>query len=91
MCSGLVQAGKSTFQNAFVAMFIIETKTQKLYEINPAKPHGENYMTCPVCSETRKKKREKCFVWNADKQIGHCCHCNATFSAHMSLKCFGQR
>jgi twinkle protein len=86
MCSGLVQAGKSTFQNAFVAMFIIETKTQKLYEINPAKPHGENYMTCPVCSETRKKKREKCFVWNVDKQVGHCCHCNATFSAHMSLK-----
>ena len=41
MCSGLVQAGKSTFQNAFVAMFIIETKTQKLYEINPANPQKE--------------------------------------------------
>lgn len=48
-------------------MIIVETKTQKLYEISPARSHGENYMTCPVCSETRKKKRDKCFVWNADK------------------------
>ena len=66
-------------------MIIVETKTQKLYEISPARSHGENYMTCPVCSETRKKKRDKCFVWNADKGVGHCCHCDATFSSRTQL------
>lgn len=66
-------------------MIIVETKTQKLYEISPARSHGENYMTCPVCSETRKKKRDKCFVWNADKGVGHCCHCDATFRPVRSL------
>lgn len=66
-------------------MIIVETKTQELYEISPARSHGENYMTCPVCSETRKKKRDKCFVWNADKGVGHCCHCDATFSSRTQL------
>ena len=33
-------------------MIIVETKTQKLYEISPARSHGENYMTCPVAVTT---------------------------------------
>jgi len=66
-------------------MIIIDTDTKKLYEINPTRS-GENYMLCPVCSATRKKKRDKCFVWNDTKKVGHCCHCNAKFAAYESLK-----
>ena len=71
-------------------MIIIDIETKKLYEINPTRA-GENYMTCPVCSATRKKKRDKCFVWNADKNVGHCCHCEAKFALYNSLKSAPQK
>ena len=67
-------------------MIITNPATHLLYEINPSKTSGENYMTCPVCSATRKKSREKCFCWNADKNIGHCNHCDATFVKYVPLK-----
>ena len=36
---------------------------------------GENTMTCPVCSESRKKKTDKCFGFNLQKGAGRCNHC----------------
>ncbi|MEG1760104.1 MAG: bifunctional DNA primase/helicase [Alistipes sp.] len=66
-------------------MIIFETNTGKLYEITPTKA-GENYMTCPVCSAGRKKKRDKCFCWNDEKKVGRCNHCEATFSVHSQLR-----
>lgn len=36
---------------------------------------GENQMTCPVCSPTRKKKTLKCFSFNLNKNAGRCNHC----------------
>jgi twinkle protein len=33
-------------------------------------------MTCPVCSESRKKKSDKCFSYNALKGAGRCNHCD---------------
>lgn len=67
-------------------MIIVDTKSKLLYEINPPKTSGENYMTCPVCSATRRKKNDKCFCWNADKEIGHCNHCDASFVRYVPLK-----
>ena len=43
-------------------------------------------MTCPVCSATRRKKNDKCLCWNADKEIGHCNHCDASFVRYVPLK-----
>lgn len=60
-------------------MIIKDVDTGLLYEIQPTKNHGENAMTCPVCSESRKKKREKCFSWNVDERVGRCNHCQAKF------------
>ncbi len=36
---------------------------------------GENKMVCPVCSESRKKKTDKCFSYNSNKDAGRCNHC----------------
>ncbi|WP_418409279.1 bifunctional DNA primase/helicase [Alistipes sp.] len=67
-------------------MIIVDVNTKLLYEIEPRKQAGENYMTCPVCSATRHKKHDKCFCWNADKNIGHCNHCEASFVKYAPLK-----
>jgi hypothetical protein len=32
-------------------------------------------MVCPVCSESRKKKTDKCFSYNSNKDAGRCNHC----------------
>ncbi len=67
-------------------MIIVDVNTKLLYEIEPRKQAGENYMTCPICSATRRKKQDKCFCWNADKNIGHCNHCEASFVKYVPLK-----
>ena len=65
-------------------MIIIDIETQKRYEILPKKA-GENDMICPVCSADRKKKNAKTFRWNAEKRVGTCLHCNATFKAENKM------
>lgn len=60
-------------------MIIKDLATGLLYEIQPTKQHGENAMTCPVCSAGRKKTRDRCFSWNADERVGRCNHCEAKF------------
>lgn len=54
----------------------IETKVEYVIE---AKKNGENQMTCPECSHTRKKSTEKCFSFNTLKKVGRCSHCSASF------------
>jgi len=53
---------------------VINLADKKEYVLTVAKA-GENIMTCPVCSELRKKKTDKCFSFNAQKQAGRCNHC----------------
>lgn len=60
-------------------MKVKHLETDNIFEIFTAKQGGEERMTCPVCSEHRRKKRIKCFSWNHDKLTGHCSHCQATF------------
>lgn len=37
---------------------------------------GEVYTTCPQCSESRKKSKDKCLAINLDKRVWHCNHCD---------------
>lgn len=60
-------------------MKIKHLETDTILEIFTVKQGGEERMTCPVCSEHRKKKRIKCFSWNHEKNTGFCSHCQATF------------
>lgn len=56
-------------------MIVIDPKTKQEYLISTSKSHGEEPMTCPSCSEGRKKKSDKCFSYNHEKQVGRCNHC----------------
>lgn len=67
-------------------MIIKNIDTGLLYEIQPTKEHGENAMTCPACSPTRKKKRDRCFSWNVNEKVGRCNHCQAKFVEYRTLK-----
>lgn len=40
---------------------------------------AEVAQTCPVCSESRKKKSDPCLTYNSEKGRGICHHCGATF------------
>lgn len=53
---------------------VINLADKKEYVILAPKT-GENTMTCPVCSEGRKKKTDKCFGYNVKKGAGRCNHC----------------
>jgi twinkle protein len=37
---------------------------------------GQVYTTCPKCSHTRKKNKDKCLGINLTEQYWHCSHCN---------------
>lgn len=60
---------------------IISLSTRHLYDIE-VKKHGENQMPCPECSQTRRKKNNKCFSYNAEKELGYCVHCETSFVKH---------
>ena len=53
---------------------VINLTNKKEYVIDVQK-NGENQMTCPECSESRKKKTDKCFSFNLSKGAGRCNHC----------------
>jgi len=53
---------------------VINLADKKEYTIDVHK-NGENQMTCPECSSTRKKKTDKCFSFNLNKGAGRCNHC----------------
>ena len=59
---------------------IINTETKQFYYIELHRTSGEEQIICPVCSHERKKKRDKCFSWNHNDQVGFCHHCNASFA-----------
>lgn len=45
-------------------------------EIPHGKSTGQVYTTCPKCSESRKKKKDKCLGVNLDSGVWHCVHCD---------------
>lgn len=55
-----------------VEVINLADKTTYIIQANKS---GENAMTCPVCSESRKKKTDKCFSFNVQKMSGRCNHC----------------
>lgn len=44
-------------------------------QIPMGKTAGEVQTTCPQCSESRKKKKDKCLSINLDKRVWRCNHC----------------
>jgi twinkle protein len=57
---------------------VIEKDSRVEYEVNATK-NGENPQPCPICSQDRKKKKNKCFSYNTEKGQGNCTHCNRSF------------
>ena len=57
----------------------IQSSTTAVFEFTPISGSGEKQYQCPECSHLRKKKTDKCFSWNQDKEAGYCHHCNASF------------
>jgi twinkle protein len=57
---------------------IINLENRKTYIVN-ADRVGENSMSCPVCSQDRKKKDVKCMSFNTIEGVGKCNHCGARF------------
>lgn len=66
---------------------IISHATKNIYEID-VKKNGENQMTCPECSNSRKpeNKRKKVFSWNETNKVGYCVHCCASFGEYKPYK-----
>ena len=49
----------------------------ELIEIPVNKNSGEVVTTCPSCSHSRKKSKDKCLGVNLDMGVAHCNHCGA--------------
>lgn len=60
-------------------MILYGPTTKKEYSVDLKKFGGEETHTCPECSDSRRKKTDKCFSYNHDKKTGHCSHCGASF------------
>lgn len=45
-------------------------------------PENSNSSTCPKCSHTRKKHKQKCLSLNWDKGLGSCNHCGEVIQLH---------
>ena len=60
---------------------IISLSTRQVYEIE-IKRSGENNMPCPECSHNRRKKNDKPFSYNSEKEVGYCNHCDTRFVKH---------
>lgn len=54
---------------------VIHIETKQEFILDTPKD-GENKMVCPICSHTRKKKKDKCFSYNTIKNMGRCNHCS---------------
>lgn len=46
---------------------------------------GATASTCPKCSHTRKKKKDKCALLDWDSWIGNCNHCGEQFYLHENI------
>jgi twinkle protein len=57
---------------------VIEKESRVEYQVEATR-NGENPQPCPVCSQDRKKKKDKCFSYNTEKQSGRCSHCDRVF------------
>lgn len=60
----------------------MSTYDQVGIEIPFGKTTGQIYTTCPKCSESRKKKKDKCLGVNLDLGLWHCNHCDWKGSIH---------
>lgn len=45
-------------------------------------PEGKRYSACPICSEHRKKRKEKCMMLDWKTGLGTCQHCGEVIQLH---------
>jgi hypothetical protein len=45
-------------------------------------PQGAKYSICPICSEHRRKKMQKCMMLDWEKGLGTCQHCGEVIQLH---------
>jgi len=58
---------------------IVSSNTKRTYFIDLKNSGREERYLCPECSESRKKKKDKCLAWDSGNEIGYCHHCQASF------------
>lgn len=58
----------------------MEFKIEKYNQYNL--PQGVKYSICPICSEHRKKKTQKCMMLDWVKGLGSCQHCGNVIQLH---------
>jgi len=56
--------------------FEIDIKNQ--YDL----PEGKKYSTCPLCSASRKKSKDKCLMIDWEKALATCQHCGEVIQIH---------
>ena len=49
-------------------------------------PEGQKYSTCPLCSESRKKKTQKCVTIRWENGLAKCSHCGELIQLHTYKK-----
>lgn len=57
---------------------VISSNTRQTFVVDLDK----RYSTCPECSHTRRKSKDKCVSWRVEEKRGHCWHCSTTFFEH---------
>lgn len=65
-------------------MRIIDIETKEIYTIQLSGHGSEKKSVCPVCSETRKKKKDKVLAYNTAKDTAYCHHCNSKFVKYIA-------
>jgi hypothetical protein len=52
---------------------------------------GDKYSTCPICSNNRRKKHQKCMMLDWETGIGTCQHCGEVIQLHSYKKRYAEK
>jgi len=65
---------------------IFNPETKKDYSINLSGVGIELKSICPICSENRKKNKDKCLSYNKEKETAFCHHCETSFVKYKHIE-----
>jgi twinkle protein len=67
-------------------MKIVCKETKETFILDTNRSSGIESTKCPKCSDTRKKKNDKCFNWNHNDEVGKCHNCGNAFYLFKEMK-----